>query len=353
MHQLPQRTSLVAQICTILRECLTAGEWQGHLPGELELCRRLRVSRVALRAALARLQEEGHLAGGQGKRREIISKTPQAKSRRAKKPERVLLLSPVPLAKLNASKLLWMDELREHVGAQGLAMDFIVSAAASRPRPARILVELTAQHPGAVWVLLRALPPMQRWFLDSHLPVVIAGSHFPDIPLPCVDIDYHATCRHAAGRLLAKGCEQLGLVIPQEMMAGDRDSEAGFRAGAGGRSVTLARHDGTPDGLCRSLDAMMKDTPPRGLLVCHSFHAVTALSHLLRRGYKVPLQMRLISRDDDPFLEHVMPVPARYAMSPETYARHIARLIGRLLDGEHPVAADLLLPKFLPGGTMG
>ena len=353
MHQLPQRTSLVAQTCTILRECLTAGEWQGHLPGELELCRRLRVSRVTLRAALARLQEEGCIGGGQGKRRAIIAQPSPAKSRRVKKPDRVILLSPEPLAKLNSSKLLWMDELREHVAAQGLGMDFIVSAAASRPRPARVLAELTEQHPGAVWVLLRASPQKQRWFQDAKLPVVVAGSHYPGIALPCVDIDYHATCRHAAGRLLAKGCGRLGLVIPQEMMAGDRDSEAGFRSGAGAHPVVVARHDGTPDGLCRSLDAMLRESPPQGFLVCHSTHAVTALSHLLRRGYKVPQQMLLIARDDDPFLEHVTPAPARYAMSPVTYARHVARLIGRLLDGEHPVKADLLLPKFLPGGTMG
>lgn len=352
MASLPQRVSLVTQTCSILRDSLVGGEWAGCLPGELELSRRLQVSRVTLRAALARLQEEGHLAGGQGKRRRIISHESAVAPHAGKKTERVLLLSPVPQAKLSASKLLWIDELREQVAALGLNLEFIVSAAASQPRPARVLAGITAQHPGTVWVLLRAHPPMQRWFLDSGLPAVIAGSHFPDISLPCVDIDYFATCGHAAGRLLARGCERLGLVIPQEQMAGDRDSEAGFRSGAGVRPVAVARHDGTPDGLCRALDAMMYEAQPQGLLVCHSSHAITALSHLLRSGYKVPQQVRLIARDDDPFLEHVMPAPARYAMSPVTYARHIARLIGRMLDGQHPVTADLLLPKFLPGGTL-
>src|SRR5205085_2774779 len=70
MKQLPQRLSLVAQTAGILREQITAGTWE-HLPGERELCARLRVSRPTLRLALEALRKEGLFHVAQGKRRQI------------------------------------------------------------------------------------------------------------------------------------------------------------------------------------------------------------------------------------------------------------------------------------------
>ena len=59
MQILPQRKSLVAQTSMILRSGIIAGEWSGSMPGELELCRRLQVSRVTLRGAKAQHEKEG------------------------------------------------------------------------------------------------------------------------------------------------------------------------------------------------------------------------------------------------------------------------------------------------------
>lgn len=352
MKPIPQRLSLAMQTCAVLRECLAAQEWQGALPGEADLCRRFQVSRAILRAALASLQSEGLLRVSQGRRREIVGGVAAADWGTAR-PDRVVVLSPVPHARLTTSKLLWIDELRGQLAAQGVPLEFVLSAAAARARPGRVLRDLVAQHRGAAWVLLRATAQMQQWFAAQGRPAVVAGSRGEGVDLPGVDIDYQAACRHAAGRLIARGCTGLGLVLPRSLLAGDRESEIGFLAGAGACPVRVARHDGSPDGLCRALESMMRESPaPQGLLVCHSTHAVTALGHLIYHGWKVPQQVKLIARDDDPFLEHVAPVLSRYALDPETYARHVARHLRRCLEGGAPVGRmDLLLPQFCEGKT--
>ena len=74
MSNLPRRVSLVAQTQEILRDMILRGTWERWLPGELELTRRLRVSRITLRAALQELERAKLVKAGQGKRREIIKK---------------------------------------------------------------------------------------------------------------------------------------------------------------------------------------------------------------------------------------------------------------------------------------
>ena len=352
MHILPQRNSLVAQTSMILRSGIMAGEWQGVLPGELELCRRLQVSRVTLRGALASLEKEGLLSVSQGRRR-AIKGIPQKTKHISTILKNVVLLSPVPHAQLTAGKLLWIDELREQLAGHGLPLEFLVSASATSIRPGRVLQELTSRHSSAAWVLLRSTIPMQRWFEEKGVPVVVAGSLFDGIELPSVDTDYFSACRHAAGRLIARGATQLAILAPQQILAGDIESEAGFRKGAGSHPVTMIRHDSSADGLCRALDAAMQGaTAPDGIIAFHSSHATTALGQLLRRGWTLPERVRLISRDDDPFLEHIVPRLARYSVSPEGYARQITRIILRHVAGDHSTGAKtLILPKFVSGET--
>lgn len=354
MQILPQRKSLVAQTSMILRNGIMTGEWQGSMPGELELCRRLQISRVTLRGALTLLEKEGVVSVSQGKRRSIIGSIQQGR-KTSNVPTNVVLLSPVPHVQLTASKLLWIDELREQLAGYGLPLEFIVSASASSVRPSRVLQELTARHADAAWVLLRSTSPMQRWFAEKRLPVVVAGSLFDGMDLPSVDTDYFSACRHAAGCLLARGASRLAILAPQHILAGDIESEAGFKKGAGKHPVAIIRHDASADGLCRALDtAMTGSEAPDGILAFHSSHATTALGQLLRRGWALPERIKLISRDDDPFLEHIVPKLARYSVSPEGYARQITRIILRHVSGDHSAGVKtLILPKFVVGETTG
>ena len=353
MQHLPQRISLVAQTAQLLRDAIAEGQWPRWLPGELELTRRLRIGRVTLRAALAELEREKLISSGQGRRREVLGK-PSVRRRPASASQAVGLLTPEPLHHLSASTVFWIDELREHLDRGGKVLEIHESAAAYRQHPAHALEELVARIQPAGWVLYRSTPQMQTWFSERALPAVIAGSPHLGVDLPSLDVDYAAGCRHAAGQFLAKGHRHLAIVRPETKLAGDLQSVAGFNDGAG-QEVPCAQHDGSARGICTALDRLFaREHRPTGLFVFHTPHLLTVMGWLQRKGLRVPHDVSVICRDHQPFLEFILPLPARYELDAKVFARKLSRLVASLVGGGSPRARQQrLLPTFIPGETLG
>ena len=355
-RRIPQRSSLAAQAADILREEIHSGVWSQCLPGEMELCERLQVSRVTLRAALAQLQRERLVKAGQGRRREIIKMRPRVRRKTASK--QVIFLLTHPLSVTPQFVLFLIDDLRERLSRDGYQLETLTHAASYIARPERTLQALIARHQPAGWILCQSTPAMQQWFSARNLPCVISGSRPSVIELPAIDVDYHALCRHAASRFLAKGHRHLGLVNPQPVLAGDRESEHGFRDGVSHHPesrITFCHHDGTRDNVCAQLDRLLNvPDRPTALLVSRANHVLTVLGHLSRRGLKVPQDMALISRDDDPVLQHVVPTVARYTTDSALFARKLCRLVLEVVrSGVIRPRRQQLMPHFLPGETLG
>jgi len=201
---------------------------------------------------------------------------------------------------------------------------------------------------------------MQRWFLDRGLPVCVAGSSYPEIALPSVDVDHRAVCRHAVGTFFGKGCKHIVLLIENIRRAGDEESRTGFleavqKLGGVNRQGIIAEHNGMSSGICARLDSLLSGlTVPDGFLVANSAHVLTVIGHLLRQGIRLPGQVNLISRDDDSFFKYVVPTVARYASPPALFARKLSRIAVELARGANVQAKNILLvPQLIKGETLG
>lgn len=337
-------------------EEIAGGRWHRWLPGEYELASLLHVSRRIVRAALQQLQRDGVVESRPGKRREIIQR-----KRPGLKPtsSRAVLLTPVPLHLMSPFSIFLIDRLREHLGEEGYLLEIHAGRDPYRRRPLQQLKRLEETLRPAAWVLTQSTEPMQQWFARSGLPCVVVGSSYPGVTLPSVDFNYGAICRHAVGQFLARGHRRIVLLNPRSRAAGDIKGEGGFLEAVKSTSVqnvqaTIDYHDGTVSNLCARLDALMRiKARPTALLVSRAHHFVTVLGYLQANRLRVPDDIALISRDDNSFLENIVPLPARYIGNPELFASTLSRVVLESIRERKPGTAHRLMPNFSPGQTLG
>lgn len=333
-----QRPSLVRQTACSLRAEIVRGAWSDWLPSERELAASLLIGRNTLRAALRELAAEGMIEPRHGAGHRILrSACPVSGT-----PRSVGLLIPEGLHSLRPNQTLWIDHLRALLMRQGFELQF---------HHLRRFPRDPQRH--ACWVLVRCPAPLQRRFARSGIACVIAGTAHPGVHLPCVDLDHRATCRHAAGILIARGHRRLAFLTRAPRYAGDLASELGFADGARTSAhpdvvARIVRHDDTRDGLHRALRRLLRSPqPPSALLIADPHHCLTVGALLASSGQT--RKIALLCRDDAPFLAHLVPEPARYASAPVIFARQVFRLI--LKNGSSP-APVLLAPRLIAAETL-
>ncbi|MCB1208113.1 MAG: LacI family DNA-binding transcriptional regulator, partial [Verrucomicrobiales bacterium] len=85
---------------------------------------------------------------------------------------------------------------------------------------------------------------------------------------------------------------------------------------------------GSSKSIGEAMQAMLSSPRrPSALLVARSAYALTAVSHLLSERHRIPEDMALICRDDDAFLDHLVPRITRYTVNPGHFAKQVYRLI--------------------------
>ena len=357
MSVLPQRQSVVSHSADYLKSEITRGTWREWLPAERSLCRTLQVSRNTLRLALRKLSDEGVIRTEHG----LGSRIAQKKAGRPfARPRSVGLLSPEPLERLRPSQTLWIDELRAMLTEDGCRFHVLHGQQYARGNPARALEKLVRLHPHGCWIPIRSNKNTQAWFQRRGEPCIVAGSCFSGIDLPFVDLDHRALCRHAAGVLLAKGHRRIALIAERTLRPGDSASELGFvEGGKASRhpdaEATVAWHEPTVESFTTVLLRLMRQKrPPTGLLVANPNFYLTGVTRLLQHGWRVPQDVSVLSRDDDPFLSFVVPSPACYKTPPHLFARRLLRLVLELLDsGAIAKRAITIMPEFVRGDSVG
>lgn len=356
-HRLPQRQSLVAQTIAFLNAQIESGEWREWLPSERSLCDLLQVSRNTLRAALAQMKKEGRIRPVHGAGNQILVKSATDSDRPRSRD--VALLTPEPIERLRPIQTLWIDDMRALLSERGLRLRVFHGHHYFAANPGPALHKLVTRNPHGCWILMLANETVQRWFDKNEIPCIVAGSTYAGLDLPFRDLDHRAMCRHAAGFLLGLGHRRLVMLTQKSRRAGDLESEAGFVEGVKqsrrpDAEAVVIHHDETVAGITHAVRRILKLRPaPTALLVVHPHYYLATASRLAQSGVRIPEDMSLISRDDDPFLSFLVPVPARYVASPHLLARSLLRPVLELLEGNAVTQrASLIMPEFLRGESV-
>ncbi len=338
----------------LLRDGIRHQLWTQHLPGELKLCQRLQVSRTTLRAALATLTRERWLRSSQGQRREIVQ------TRRPRRtPDRtgpVVLLTGAPLDSMVGIMMYLIDDLRDQLAKGGFEFEVHASRQWLGRRPDAALERLARARRPVAWVLVSCPLAVQRWFMNSGLPCVLAGSCHPGVMLPTVEVDFQSLGQHAIWQFANRGHRKVALLVPALGMAGEVKIVNGAQAAARtarGLDLQIVEHDGTPSSVKRRLETLFERNRPTGLLVAGAPYLVTVMTMLAGAGIRVPADVSVICRDSEPFLDYVLPPLTRYAVNPMDFARRLSRTaIALAQGGSAPVRHQMLEPKFMVGETL-
>jgi DNA-binding LacI/PurR family transcriptional regulator len=113
-------------------------------------------------------------------------------------------------------------------------------------------------------------------------------------------------------------------------------------------------HDDTVAGVGVVVRRLLKlRQAPTALFVLQPHNYLAVATRLMQTGVKVPDDISLISRDDDPFLSFVVPLPTRYEVNPHLMAQSLLRPVLEVVEGQvvsqHTAR---IIPKFLRGESI-
>ena len=352
----PVILSLHSQLVSILRQEIASGAWDSWLPDERSLAKQYHVSRTTIRLALKTLESEKLLVTRVGMGRQV-AKRPKTAAPPASRT--VGFLSREPLSALRASYSQWAGELRSLLFEHHLQLEFHSGENYFTKRARQALPALISRYSHVCWVLLLSSETTQHWFAENQVPCVIAGSCHAGVDLPSLDGDQEAKCRHAVGVLIGNGHRRIVFLHANGGTAGDSDSERGFLDGVAKSSRKDIRAEIvvlTPDyeDICRKVRALLlRADRPTAFLVSNPHHFLATVTTIWRMGLRIPDDVSVISRDYEPFIKYMNPLPAHYVPKARSYAEKLGPLILRVINKEpNPDRHLTILPEFSKGESI-
>lgn len=354
MLSAPSRKSLISEVAECLRAAIGSGEFENQLPGVRRLSRDLGVSVPTLLAAIRILAKERRVLVCQGRPTTILDAGRRRPAgRRAK---RVIFLG---FSAENIQFSPYYREVRDLLLQQGHEVElrhYLRKAWGIRKRE---FEQLTGANRADCWVLVSAPWSVQRMFAEKGLPCLLESGTSQGVPgLPDFELDYAALYRHMANHLINLGHRRFHLLLPERSAAKNPESTDAFIHAVRLRlpeipSEQLVRtHDGTPAGFRVLLASLFKPAEhPTALCIGLVCFYIQAQSWLMRRGFHIPRDVSLISRDGDALLGYLEPSPAHYHVNMPQTCKRLARTITAIA-GKRPVKhRNLILPEFVAGDS--
>lgn len=350
---MPSRGNLVLDCVRVIKLRIESGEWHRFLPGERRLASTLQVGRDTIRLALHQLEREGVLGGAEaGSRRRIQGIVATSSGARIL---RIGMLAHRRLEQLPQPLLLEIDRIRSSLADKGGSLEVFSPPWYEQKNPANRLAALLEEEPCSAWVLLRSSAAVQEWFMQQRIPCLIRGYPHPGIGLPHLDVDWHATARHAAGHLWRLGHRRAVVLVPADPLKGVEAAVQGVMdLGENEFDAAIQVEDGTSTGVARVLArALQVKNPPTAIIATRPRQAVTALTWLASKGIRVPGHISLITLAWEPFLDHLVPEITGYRSDPDAVAKLVTRRLERIAAGDpNPGGTPWISPEAVKGASV-
>jgi LacI family transcriptional regulator len=351
---------LVDHVIDTLRRSIADGRWADALPGELQLCNDLHVSRTTLRKALEQLHREGVLTGAGNGRRHLIASPTGGRKDKASAPLEVAVLSSSEEHHMVSAGRIALDCLRLDLKAAGYGLQYIHMPRDMKERQTlRALKRVQARTDIAGWVLLGCSEIVQRSFAQSGLPVVIMGPVYPGINLPHVKFANHQVGMHAAGEFLRRKHRSVAFLQPQCWMLSDVEFVDGMRETLAASQckvrLRVETHENSSNGIRRLVDRLLASPePPTAFVISHPLYAFALVSSLMIRGLRIPEEVAIVSRMNDTLLALAVPKLSCYHYDGAKLGRGVVALLLPLMRKSRRRARSReLLPEQLRGETLG
>lgn len=342
------------QVADAICERIQAGEWKDTLPSERWLSEDFGVARDEIHRAILKLRQIG-VVTIEGRKNWIVDKPHQSE-----KLTSVVVLTPQPLQGAGHSFLYCVDQLRARLGRETVPVVVETSVVMSRGAADKRLERVVARHSNAVWVLHRAAPAVQEWFVSQGLPAVVLGSSAANVPLPGVDIDHMAAVRHAMGVLKRAGSsfDQMAFLRPDTDLEGVVRMDACYRSemdllGLEPCVVTFREEEGA---LAQKLTTLFKRPEAVQGILTTSYRAAAFVGGWLssEKGLVVGRDLSLVSLADGPVLAELYPSVAYYSIQGEALSGRLVRRVSRLLAGEQlgKRGSVSAIPEYVAGDSV-
>ena len=352
---MPSRGNLVADCVRVMHLRIASGAWARLLPGERRLAETLQVGRDTIRLAVQQLERDGVLGMAEaGSRRRIVGALAVERGGKTRH-LKIGLLAHRRLEQLPQPLLLEIDRIRDALANKNGSLEVFAPGWYEQRNPVKRLEALVAEERCSAWMLLRSSAAVQEWFSKSGTPCLIRGYPHPGTDLPHLDVDWHATARHAAGRLWRMGHRRVVVLSPAEPLKGVEAAVRGvLELGEPGFEASVMVEDGSTAGVIRILGRVLRLQPgPTAIIATRARQAATALTWLASQGVKVPENLSLVTLAWEPFLDHLVPEISGYRIDPEAVAKLVVRRLERLATGDsNPGGNAWISPVTVKGASM-
>lgn len=344
--------SASGQLAEYLKQEIRAGRWTEIMPGETWLVTNLQVGRETVRAALAKLEEEGLVVShGPGKRRRIVM-GPGTLSTKVTR-LRIFLYEMKAQADADNTSL-----LAQLLGT-GIDVGFADKSLKDLGMDVGRVARYVTKNPADAWVVSAASREVLEWFAGQATPAIAMYGRHGGVPIASAHTIMIPAMIAAVQRLIGLGHKRIVMITreerrkprlsrPEQAFLNELEA-SGIRTG----DYNLPDWKESREGLRCMLVELFRHSPPTALIFQESPIFVAARTYLAERGIVSPKDISLLVAGHDDSFAWSDPIPTHIEWDYQPVVRRVVRWAKNVAQGKEDVRQSGTESKFIEGGTIG